>query len=59
MQALHARAEVLLLFHEGCTLDKVLRENEVQLKRARKMPGHEAREADPNHEPAWKRRRRS
>ena len=40
-------------------LDKVLRENEVQLKRARTMLGHEALEADPNHEPAWKRRRRS
>ena len=41
-------------------LDKVLRENEVQLKRAReKMPGHATTEPDPNHDPAWKRRRRS
>ena len=41
-------------------LDKMLRENEVQRKRARKfgMPSHETREADPVHEPAWKRRRR-
>ena len=40
-------------------LDQVLRDNALQLKRVRKMPGHEAREADPNHEAAWKKRRRS
>ena len=40
-------------------MDKVLRENAIQLKRARVMLGHEATEADPNHDPAWKRRRRS
>ena len=39
--------------------DEALRENEQQLKRARQMLGHERCVADPNHEPAWKRRRRS
>jgi hypothetical protein len=41
-------------------LDQVLRENELQLKRARhKMTGDATLELDPNHDPAWKRRRRS
>ena len=40
-------------------LDQVLRENALQLKRARSMYGHETRTADPNHDPAWKKRRRS
>ena len=40
-------------------LDKALRENVAQLKRAREMLGHETREADPSHEAAWKKRRRS
>ena len=40
-------------------LDKALRENVAQLKRAREMLGHETREADPSREAAWKKRRRS
>ena len=40
-------------------LDNVLRENALQLKRARRMYGHETRTADPTHEAAWKKRRRS
>ena len=40
-------------------LDNVLRENALQLKRARSMYGHETRTADPDHEAAWKKRRRS
>ena len=40
-------------------LDKALRENTKQQKRMRECLGHETREADPNHEAAWKRRRRS
>ena len=42
-------------------LDQMLRENKVRRKRARMfgMPSQETREADPVHEPAWKRRRRS
>ena len=39
--------------------DKALRENDAQLKRARRMYGHETRTADPTHEAAWKKRRRS
>ena len=37
----------------------MLRQNEQQLKRVRQMLGHEQHVADPDHEPAWKRRRRS
>ena len=40
-------------------LDEALRQNAVQLKRQRWMLEHEKCEADPGHEPSWKRRRRS
>jgi len=40
-------------------LDEAIRRSEEQLKRTRQMLGHERRSADPDHEPAWKRRRRS
>ena len=40
-------------------MDKALRESVAQLKRARRMYGHETRTADPTHEAAWKKRRRS
>ena len=40
-------------------LGQVLRENEQALKRWRGVIGHTTRVADQNHEPAWKKRRRS
>ncbi len=40
-------------------LDEAIRQGEEQLKRMRQVLGHERRSVDPDHEPAWKRRRRS
>ena len=40
-------------------LGEVLRQNMQHLKRMREVTGRETREADPSHEPEWKKRRRS
>lgn len=40
-------------------LDQMLRENQDQIKRMERLLGREKRSADPCHEPAWKKRRRS
>ena len=40
-------------------LDQALRESEQDLKRWRECIGHATRVADPDHEPAWKKLRRS
>ena len=43
----------------GSKLGEMLRENMQHLKHMRGITGHETREADPSHEPEWKKRRRS
>jgi len=40
-------------------LDEAIHQGEKQLDRMRQVLGHERRSVDPDHEPAWKRRRRS